>query len=134
MVCIFSFFQNFDRLIQILSLQVVAKVNHVLIKFKVDILTPVFHDDTGLATCPFNADHIPFVGNILNDHLVGVFNVVPHAQIAPVLRHHHVTQRHPLHLTALVQERSLRLRVDVADGQAFLFVAEDEFGTRGVQL
>lgn len=45
--------------------------------------------------------------------LVGSMDVVPHAERAPVLRHHHVAVRHPLDVRAVAQEGPSRLRSDV---------------------
>lgn len=46
-------------------------------------------------------------------YLVGSMNVVPHAEGAPVLCHHHVAVRHPLDVRAVVQEGPSCLRPEV---------------------
>ena len=46
-------------------------------------------------------------------HLVRSMDVVPHAEGAPVLRHHHVAVRHPLDVRTVAQEGPSRLRSDV---------------------
>jgi hypothetical protein len=112
----FSLLEDFNCFVQILLFQLVAKVDHLLIQLEVDVVTPIFNDDTGFARCTFNSNYVTLVGNVIDDYLVGVFDVLPDTQVASVLRYHNIRQWDPLDLTAVVQKGGFGLCVDIADG------------------
>lgn len=55
-------------------------------------------------TVYLDLEHADFVGHV---------NVVPDTEVVPALCHHHVTQRHPLHIGAVVEQRAVCLVLHV---------------------
>eukprot|EP00959_Pyramimonas_sp_CCMP1952_P474805 9503851-Pyramimonas_sp.AAC.15 len=66
--------------------------------------------------------------------LIRVVDGVPHAEVAPVLRHHHVALRHPLHVRAVVQHGGALLLRQVVKVQLPLLVAEQQVRRARVEL
>ena len=48
---------------------------------------------------------------------LGSIDVVPNAEVAAILRNHNIAQRHPLHVTAVVEDGGSFLRLDVTQVQ-----------------
>ena len=55
------------------------------------------HESTplGYGCVHLDLKHADFVGHV---------NVVPDTEVVPALGHHHITQRHPLHVGAVVEQ------------------------------
>jgi hypothetical protein len=66
--------------------------------------------------------------------LVWRVDVVPDAQVASVLRHHHVAVGHPLHVRAEVQQLRPGLQLQVVDMQEAPLVPEEQQVCATVQL
>mmetsp|Transcript_16624 Transcript_16624/g.52022 ORF Transcript_16624/g.52022 Transcript_16624/m.52022 type:complete len:995 (-) Transcript_16624:636-3620(-) len=66
--------------------------------------------------------------------LLGIVNRIPHAEVAAGLRHDDVRAGHPLHVGAVVEQRSPRLLLQVEEVQLPLFVAEEKVGGAPVEL
>mmetsp|Transcript_28675 Transcript_28675/g.62786 ORF Transcript_28675/g.62786 Transcript_28675/m.62786 type:complete len:342 (+) Transcript_28675:3395-4420(+) len=65
---------------------------------------------------------------------LGRVDVVPNAEVGPVLRHHNVRVGHPLHVGAEGEQRRARLRRDVVEVERAPLVAEEKFGRAAVHL
>ena len=79
-----------------------------------------------------NIFHIP-----LNRHdslLVRSIDAVPDTQVASALRHHHITSRNPLHVTAVCQQGCTLLLSNVEEVKVALLVSEQQVSCPGIQL
>lgn len=80
----------------------------------------------------FNVFHIPLDGH--NSLLVRSMDAVPDTQVAPALRHYHITSRNPLHVSAVRQQGCTLLLSDVEKVQVALLVSEQQVRCPGIQL
>lgn len=79
-----------------------------------------------------NVLHIPLDGH--NSLLVRSIDAVPDTQVAPALRHYHITSRNPLHVIAVWQQGCTLLLSDVEEVQVALLVSEQQVSGPGIQL
>lgn len=80
--------QNLHRSAQILCLQSLTELDQRLIQGLTDVLDSIVYYDFSLAFRALNLDHVSFDG-VYRD-FVRVIDVVPDAQVGPVLRYHHI--------------------------------------------
>lgn len=76
--------------------------------------------------------HIPLDG--YHSLLVWAVDVVPHAQTAPILGHHHITARNPLHIAAIGQQGHALLAGNRVQVQVAAFVPEEQVGGACIEL
>lgn len=79
-----------------------------------------------------NVLHIPLDGH--NSLLVWSIDAVPDTQVAPALRHYHITSWNPLHITAVRQQGCTLLLSNVEEVKVTLLVSKQQVSCPGIQL
>lgn len=65
---------------------------------------------------------------------VWIVDAVPDTQVAPALRHHHITARHPLHVLTEAEQAAALLSGQVEKVQLMRLVSEQQVAAPAVQL
>lgn len=92
----------------------------------------LIHNDLRLARGSLDLFDVALDG--VQRHLIGVLDGVPYTQIVTILRHDHLTIRHPLSVVAVRQQRVLLGGSDVVQVELSPLVSEEQFIRMSIQL